>query len=119
MKKWNLLAGMLMLTLCLGITQAEETEKTLFNDKCPISGQDVNKDKTSDYKVEFCCNGCKGKFEKNPAKHLPKAAEAEEGTCILTGRPAKVSTSMTVGFCCGNCKGKFDADPSKFASKLK
>jgi len=119
MKKWNLLAGLVVLTLCLGITQAADEEKTLFNDKCPMSGQGVTPEKTSDYKVEFCCNNCKGKFEKDPAKYLPKAADAEEGTCIITGNPAKVSTTLTVGFCCGNCKGKFDEDPDKYIAKVK
>jgi len=118
MKKWNLLAGLVLLTLCLGISQADEEAKTLFNDKCPISGKEVNAEKTSDYKVEFCCKNCKGKFDKEPAKYLEKAAEAEAGTCIFNGKPAKTSSTLTVGFCCGNCKAKFDEEPNKYIGKV-
>lgn len=118
MKKWNLLAVLFIFTLSIGLAQAEDTAKVLFNDKCPISGQAVDDAKTSDYKVEFCCNNCKAKFDKNPAKHLDKAAEAEAGTCIFNGRPAKTNSTLTVGFCCGNCKGKFDKEPNKYIGKV-
>jgi hypothetical protein len=36
-------------------------------EKCPLSGGDLNKDATADVsgvKVTFCCNNCKGKVEK-------------------------------------------------------
>lgn len=121
MKKWNLLTALFALTLFIGFAQAAEKEadKTLFNDKCPISGQDVDTSKTSDYTAEFCCEKCKAKFDKEPAKHLDKAAEAEPGTCIFTGQPAKTSSTLTVGFCCDNCKGKFDKEPNKYITKVK
>ena len=119
MKKWNLLAGLVLLTLCIGITQADEETKTLFNDKCPISGADINAEKHSDYKVEFCCKNYKAKFDKEPAKYLAKAAEAEPGTCIFNGRDAKTNSTLTIGFCCGGCKGKFDKEPNKFITKVK
>ncbi|MGB0767494.1 MAG: hypothetical protein ACPGYV_07265 [Phycisphaeraceae bacterium] len=119
MKLWQLFAGMLTLTLCLGLAQAAEDTKTAINDKCPISEQPINAEKTSDYKVEFCCNNCKGKFEKNPGAYMDKVAAAEPGTCIFNGRAAKVSTTLTVGFCCGNCKGKFDENPKKYIGKVK
>ncbi|MEM9347891.1 MAG: hypothetical protein AAGB26_14885 [Planctomycetota bacterium] len=118
MKKWNLLAGLVIFTLCIGIAQAEEQAKTLYNDVCPISGEAVNQDNSSDYQVEFCCKNCKGKFDKDPSKYLEKAAEAEEGTCIFNGRPAKTSSTLTVGFCCGGCKSKFDKEPNKFITKV-
>lgn len=118
MKKWTTLASLFVLTLSLGLAQASDETKTLFNDKCPISGQDVNVEKTSDYKAEFCCNNCKGKFDKEPAKYFDKAAAAEPGTCIFNGRPAKTSSTLTIGFCCGNCKGKFDKEPNKFITKV-
>jgi YHS domain-containing protein len=119
MKKWTILAAAFVFTLSLSLVQAEEDKKTVFNDVCPVAGQAVNESKTSDYKVEFCCNNCKAKFEKDPAKHLAKATDAEPGTCIFNGRPAKTSTTLTVGFCCGGCKGKFDKDPSKYIAKVK
>ena len=119
MKKWNLIAGLIVLTLCLGISQAEEETKTLFNDKCPISGADVNVEKTSDYKVEFCCKNCKAKFDDAPGTFMDKVAAGEEGKCIFNGRDAKTSSTLTVGFCCGGCKGKFDKEPKKFIGKVK
>ncbi|MGB1124746.1 MAG: hypothetical protein ACPG4Q_06045 [Phycisphaeraceae bacterium] len=118
MKRWNLIAGLVLLTLCLGITQADEKAKTLFNDKCPISNRDVNESKTSDYKVEFCCKKCKAKFDDAPGTHMDKVAKAEPGTCIFNGNPAKTSSTLTIGFCCGGCKGKFDDDPKKYIGKV-
>ena len=38
-----------------------------MNSKCPFSGEAVDANVTTDYqggKVGFCCNGCKGKWEK-------------------------------------------------------
>lgn len=119
MKKWNLMAGLFVLTLSLGLAQAEDTAKVLFNDVCPISGQAVDDAKTSDYKAEFCCKNCKAKFDKEPAKYFDKAATAEPGTCIFNGKTAKTSSTLTVGFCCGNCKAKFDKEPNKFITKVK
>ena len=119
MKKWTTLAALVMLTLAIGFADAAEKEKTLFNDKCPISGRDVDTSKTSDYKVEFCCKKCKAKFDKDPAKYLEKASKGEAGTCIFNGKPAKTSSTLTIGFCCGGCKGKFDKDPNKYITKVK
>jgi len=99
---------------------AEETEDAPkpINATCPLSGKDVDTAETSVYKVEFCCNNCKGKFEKDPGKYMADIAEAEDGACIISGRKAKVSTDMVVAFCCGNCKGKFDKDPKKYVGKV-
>lgn len=119
MKKWNLFAGMIVLTLFLGLAQADDTAKVLFNDKCPISGQAVNAEKTSDYKVEFCCKNCKAKFDKDPGTHMEAVAKGEPGKCIFNGKDAATSSTLTVGFCCGNCKGKFDKEPKKFIGKVK
>ena len=118
MKTWTAFAGLVVLTLCLGLAQAEEDTKALINDKCPISGRDVDDTKTSDYKVEFCCKDCKAKFDDSPGLYLEKAAAAEAGTCIFNGKPAKTSSTLTVGFCCNNCKGKFDKDPKKYIGKV-
>lgn len=47
---------------------------------CPVSGEKLE-DKTTftDYKgrrIYFCCNKCKGAFEKDPAKYLAKMNES-------------------------------------------
>ncbi len=119
MKNWTLMAGLFVLTLCLGLAQADETVKSLFNDKCPMSGAAVDPTKTSDYKVEFCCKNCKAKFDKDPAAHLAKAAEGEAGKCIYNGKEATTSSTLTIGFCCDNCKGKFDKEPKAHLTKVK
>ncbi len=39
----------------------------MLNSKCPMTGEPVDTAATTDYqggKVAFCCNGCKGKWEK-------------------------------------------------------
>lgn len=118
MKKLLTIASLFALTAFIGFAQAEE-KKTVFNDACPVSGKDVNASKTSDYKVEFCCNRCKGKFDKAPEKGLAKAAKGEAGKCIYSGKAANASSTLTVGFCCGGCKGKFDKAPAKFIAKVK
>ena len=50
---------------------------------------------------------------------MAKAAKADKGSCILSGKAAKTAAKVNVAFCCGNCKGKFDKDPKKFLSKVK
>ncbi len=45
------------------------------NAKCPISGRDVDAAATFTYKsqvIAFCCDNCKGKFEKEPEKFIAK-----------------------------------------------
>src|SRR5439155_26812124 len=49
-----------------------------INKKCPLTGKDVNKEKTSDYEdqtIGFCCGNCKEKFDKEPAKYIDKVKE--------------------------------------------
>ena len=120
MKKWNLIAGLVLLTAFMSIAQADDAADTpLFNDKCPITGRDVNAAQTSEYKVEFCCKRCKAKFDKEPEKYMDKVAAGEEGKCIFNGREAKTSTTLNIGFCCAGCKAKFDEDPSAIIGKVK
>lgn len=121
MKKLITIACLFALTAFIGFAQAADKDEApaVFNDKCPLSGKAVDASKTSEYKVEFCCNNCKGKFDKAPAKFLAKAAKGEAGKCIMNGKTAKTSSTLTVGFCCGGCKGKFDKAPAKFIAKVK
>ncbi len=45
------------------------------NKDCPVSGKPVKAGITSSHDgktVGFCCNNCKGKFDKDPAKFAPK-----------------------------------------------
>ena len=48
-----------------------------INDKCPVSGKDIDAAKTSAYEgklVAFCCDKCKAEFDKDPHPFLPKLA---------------------------------------------
>jgi YHS domain-containing protein len=58
---------------------ANSTEKPtalkIVNTKCPLSGDDVDKEFFSIFenkKVGFCCDECKGKFDKEPKKYAEK-----------------------------------------------
>lgn len=107
---------------------------------CPVMGEKFKPTKDSEFsvvdgkKVYFCCPGCKGKFDKDPAKYLkpadaaaPAAAPAAAGevTCQVSGEkfvptadsPKSEYQGKTYTFCCPGCKKKFDADPAKFAGQ--
>ncbi len=52
-----------------------------INAKCPLSGKDVDAAASFTYKkqvIAFCCNNCKGKFEKEPEKFIAKVAEFKD-----------------------------------------
>lgn len=103
---------------CVATSAALAGSKAV-NDKCPLSGRAIDDSKVSTVKVEFCCNNCKGKFEKSPGKFMAKAAKGEEGKCIFSGEEAEAKSEVKVAFCCGNCQGKFDKDPKKYLAKVK
>ena len=55
----------------------EPTPGKPINDKCPVSGKDIDAAKTSAYEgklVAFCCDKCKAEFDKDPKPFLPKLA---------------------------------------------
>ena len=108
----------LAVAFCVVTSSAVAGSKAI-NDKCPLSGQGVDASKVSTVKVEFCCNNCKGKFDKAPGKFIAKAAKGKEGKCIFSGEDAGASSEVKVAFCCGNCKGKFDKEPKKYLAKVK
>jgi YHS domain-containing protein len=102
------------------VKAADEAKK--FSAKCLVAGKpDAKEDKFSEYKggkVYFCCDNCKGKFDKDPAAFATKAntqlaqtGQAKQVKCPISGQPAKDDENVTVAgvkvtFCCGNCKGK-------------
>src|SRR5688572_19942944 len=114
-------AAALVAVFALTATSIGQDKKAApINDKCPLSGKDIDASKSSDVKVSFCCGNCKGKFEKD-ASSISKVDKLPNEKCPLSGKAvaADASTSVAVGFCCGNCKSKFDADPAKFLGKVK
>ncbi len=98
---------------------------------CPFSGKPVNPEAVSEIdgvKVGFCCNNCKGKFEKDPEKSLEKVAKIKakhvNTLCPVSGKEVDASKTFThngeiVAFCCGDCKAKFEKEPAAYAAKVK
>ncbi len=98
---------------------AEEKSAGAVNAKCPFSGKDVNADSTIDIKVGFCCNNCKGKFDKDPLACLAAKPVKALDKCPLSGKDAgDASSTVKVAFCCNNCKGKGEKDQVAVLGKL-
>lgn len=102
------------------------TAVSLEGVKClMVAKKDANKDKFSKWKegkVFFCCDGCRGKFEKldkegkekiaTKANHqLVATKQYEQKGCPFSGGEIDESTKIevagaSIAFCCTNCKGK-------------
>lgn len=108
-----------------------------INAKCPISGKDIDAATAFVYKTQaiaFCCNNCRGKFEKEPAKYIGKVAEFKEpavaapakainAKCPMTGEDVDAAVTFkykgqTIAFCCKDCCGKFAKEPAKYIGKV-
>ena len=124
-------------------------------DVCPISGRPLPEDggvvvilegasdsAQAGREVRVCCDGCKGKIEKDPAKFIGKIDEliiADQlarypksmGCPVMdskalpdpTGPEAKECTLIVyknrlVRFCCAKCTKAFYKDPEKYIAKL-
>jgi hypothetical protein len=123
-KLWSLVA--LVAVLAVGTSSLaveDKKEDKLKGVKCPVSGQDVQEDKTVDYrdaKVYMCCGGCPDAFKKDKAKFATKAnhqlvqtKQAKQEKCPLSGGKLNPETKISVAgvdvcFCCNNCKGKVE-----------
>jgi YHS domain-containing protein len=105
----------------MALTEAQEKKAAEpINDKCPLSKKDIDKSATSEVTVKFCCNNCKGKFEKTPGACLSKMDKVPNEKCPLTKKDlGDASATVTVAFCCEKCKEKFDKEPGKFLKDLK
>lgn len=115
MKKFTLI---LTAVVTMFFVAGAQAESKAINEKCPISGKGADASKVAKVKVEFCCNNCKGKFDKSPTKFMAKAAKGKDGKCIFSGEDAGASSEVKVAFCCGNCQAKFEKTPKKFLAKL-
>ncbi len=104
-------------TLSFTLTQGFSAKPV--NTECPVEGEPVEGKSVASYKVNFCCEECKAKFDEEPAKFLKKVAKADEGKCPISGKDVDTSVSSTVkvGTCCDDCKTKFEEDPKEFLSK--
>lgn len=85
--------------------------------------------------IRFCCKGCIGRFQKDPAGYLEKmdkaiiARELENypfETCVVSGdtlgtmgEPVdRVYDNRLVRLCCAGCIPRFEKDPEKYMKKL-
>ena len=98
----------------------QEKKAEAVNDKCPLTGKDIDKEKSSEVKVKLCCKDCKKDWDKDPAASLAKITKLPNAKCPVTGEDAAdTEVSATVSFCCGNCKGKFDKDSAPYLKAVK
>lgn len=100
---------------------------------CPFSGEAVDPETKVEFggtDVCFCCNDCKGKFEKASDdekvalvfKDITKGFTLQT-TCPVSGKAIKADhvvehDGKKVYFCCENCPAAFEKDPAKFTAKL-
>lgn len=110
---------------------------------CPVSGEPLTEDGEDaainavygNRLVRFCCNMCRSKFKKAPAKYIAKldkaAADAQRKdypltTCPVSGEqlgemgdPVEVVVAgRLVRLCCKMCKPKLMANPKPFLDKI-
>jgi YHS domain-containing protein len=102
---------------------------------CPVMDGAVNRELYIDYegkRIYFCCQSCKGKFEKNPTEYLKKMADKgvvlEDSPVLQTQCPimdGEVDREIytdhegkRVYFCCKPCKDVFEKDPDKYMKKM-
>lgn len=98
---------------------------------CPLAGRKINPataSKVDGVEVSFCCNNCKGKFDKAEDKVALVFANIDKGfttqtECPVSGKAIDIAHSAkhegkTVYFCCPNCPKAFSANPEKFTGKL-
>ena len=118
-----MLGTALALIVAFSVTVAEEAKKENAKVTCPVAGKEI---KIADAKVVsyrksdvyVCCDGCKGKLEKDSAKYATKAnkqlvetKQYKQVKCPLGGRAVNPKQTVKVGgvevgLCCGNCKKK-------------
>ena len=115
----------LIAALFLGAGVASADPAKPVNKLCPVSGKDGDPAVIVKYakKIGFCCDKCKGKFEKDPAAFAEKIAEykADSNKCLVSGEDADAEKSLEykahISACCGNCEAKIKAEPDKFIAK--
>ena len=143
------LSGLLLLA---GLARADDKPaaakpEVKAQTKCPVTGEDIDKDAYVDYqgkRIYFCCNmmGCDKKFLAK-ADEMVKKMQAE-GVTLATAPAAKAAAVKPLGntvcpvsgdeidpeisvvyegqkvnLCCSKCVKKFEKDPAKFMAALK
>jgi YHS domain-containing protein len=120
MKTAGIAAVAMIVVGSIGLSAATPRKADPLNDKCPLKGEAIDKGKTSEVKVAFCCANCKGKFDRDPVASLGKVDKLPNEKCPLSGKALGDATStVTIAFCCGDCKEKFDNEPARYLGKVK
>lgn len=127
MKFKKFVASIAVAGLLLGVTAwaADEGKIDLEKIKCVVAAsKPASPDKMVEFekgKVFFCCDGCKGKFEKDKEKFASKGhhqlvatKQYKQKACPMSGGdvdPEKTTkvAGVEVAFCCGGCLGKVEA----------
>jgi hypothetical protein len=111
----------------------------LNNAKCPVQGEDVDKESHFDWngvRIQLCCPDCKPMIEKEPRAALEKlglkvAKDADgktvvdlgNATCPIMNKPVKPDVTgdldgVRMRFCCAGCDKKLRKDPAAAYAKL-
>ena len=75
--------GGMIWSVCAFHAQSEEEKGPKVT--CPVSGQPVNKDCTTDYKggkIAFCCGNCLAAFKKDTAKGQGGIGRGQSGVAL-------------------------------------
>lgn len=109
--------------LMISVVAGNAGDKKVETVNCPVAGKEIkiSAAKTVSYNkatLYVCCDGCKGKVEKDPAKYALKAnhqvfktGQYKQTKCPISGGPMDSSKTVKIGgtevaFCCGKCQGK-------------
>ena len=118
MKKIKIFGLVLSIALLVfGYSLAEEDGAApKLQSVCPVMGGQINKAVYTDYegrRIYFCCQGCIGGFEKNPAKYIKalndEGVALEEASAVDHKKESDHSTHKgdgKHGACCGGCGSK-------------
>ena len=96
---------------------------------CPVMGGGVDKKFSTTVqgrKILFCCKGCVGKYEKNPAQYAAALASSHtyQTRCPVMGGPIdpkaaiELADGRKIYFCCAGCDKKFAQSPDKYLPNL-
>ena len=90
------------------------------NTACPVKGRPADGRIAVPVKIDFCCQKCLDKFEKDPVSFLSKVAKTVKGQCPVSDRKiTKASTALiSVAVCCNGCKGKVEAEPREYLARI-
>jgi len=127
-----ILAAVLLVSTVLPAAPGPPQDQSAAKDPvCGMSVKPADARFKSEYRGKtyyFCSEGCKQKFDKEPAKYAAPdengqaPQSAKDFVCGMTVKPAEARfkseyRGKTYYFCSESCKRKFDGDPARYAGK--